>query len=420
MIGVAVGLGNVWRFPYMMGSYGGSAFLAVYLMFTVAFAFPALMAEMALGRAARGGVFVAFTKAAGPRLGKAIAVILLTTVIIAGSYYAVVIANLAYTAAFSLFIGFKHENLTEFESSLSNPWLQYAITMGLIFTSFYVIHRGLRKGIERISTIVVPFFLLVILYLIVYTLNLPGAFDQLIAFLRPDFSVMTPTDVFAALGQSFFSVGLGGTFIVVYGSFIKDKRSIPRLAITTVFGDLGASLLVSLFLVPAILVLGMDIGSGPGLIFNTLPRMFSVMPMGRVVGSLFLLALVAVAFLSLIAAYQVPVTSFQQLIIPGITRNHIIIGLALIQAGLSLPSCIYPELIGILDLIFGSGMQVFGSALAVIGVVWGLGKEKLLFQLFGHAKHGTIGMITFRWLRYVVPVVLFAVLVGYIYSSVVN
>ncbi len=418
MIGVAVGLGNVWRFPYMMGSYGGSAFLAVYLLFTVTFAFPALMAEMALGRAARGGVFTAFAKVAGPRLGKVVAFLLLTTIIIAGSYYAVVIANLVFTTGYSLCIGFNPDSLDSFQSSLGDPWLQYTITLLLIVSSFFIIHRGLRRGIERISTIAVPFFLLVILYLILYTLSLPGAKEQLVAFLRPDFKAMTPTDVFAALGQSFFSVGLGGTFIIVYGSFIKNERSIPRLAMTTVFGDLGASLLVSLFLVPAILVLGMDLGSGPGLIFNTLPEMFSIMPMGRVVGSLFLTALVAVAFLSLIAAYQVPVTSFQKLDLPKLNRLQIIIGLGIIQAILSLPSCLYPELIATLDLVFGSGMQVFGSGLAVLGVAWGLGKQKLLIQIFGREEAGTMGNIVFVWLRWVVPLVLFVVLLGYIYSSI--
>jgi len=418
MIGIAVGLGNVWRFPYMMGSYGGSAFLAVYLVFTVLFAFPALMAEMALGRAVRGGVIVAFTKVAGPRLGRGIALLLLTTIIIAGSYYVVVIANLVFTTAYSLFIGFSPGHLDSFQSILADPWLQYGISLVLIISCFYVIHRGLRKGIERISTVVVPFFLMAILYLIVYTLNLPGTWEYLLVFLRPDFSAMTPTDVFAALGQSFFSVGLGGTFIVVYGSFINENRSIPRLAMTTVLGDVGASVLVSLFLVPTILVLGMDIDAGPGLIFNTLPEMFSVMPMGRVVGSLFLVALTAVAFLSLVAAYQVPATSFQQLRLPKVKNGYVLIFLAVIQAILCLPSCLYPELIATLDLIFGSGMQVFGSALAVMGMAWGLGKQKLLGQIFGSQDPGMPGKIVFGWLRWVVPLTLFAVLTGYIYSSI--
>jgi len=136
------------------------------------------------------------------------------------------------------------------------------------------------------------------------------------------------------------------------------------------------------------------------------------------VGSLFLLALVAVAFLSLIAAYQVPVTSFRQLAIPGVNRGHVIIVLGCIQAALSLPSCLYPELIATLDLIFGSGMQVFGSALAVLGVAWGLGKQKLLLQIFGREDAGASGRIVCVWLCWVVPLALFAVLLGYIYASV--
>ncbi len=417
LIGVAVGLGNVWRFPYMMGSYGGSAFLAVYLVFTILFAIPALMAEMAFGKATRGGTLVAFKTAFGKTWGKIFAYLLLFGVLIAGSYYAVVVANVIFTAGYSIFNSFQTENLSNYNSLLGNGWLQYVVTLLLIASTLFVIHRGLQKGIEWVSKIAVPFFLVTILGLIFYTLSLPGAITQLQEFLKPDFAALTPTQLFAALGQSFFSVGLGGTFMLVYGSYIKDNDNIPKIVVSTCFGDIAASLLASLFLVPTILVFGLDMASGPGLIFATLPKLFSQMPFGWLIGSLFLTALSAVAFLSLTAAYQVLIGSVDKELFPKIKRSRIIIGLFVLQAILTLPSNLYPSLIGILDLVFGSGMGVFGSALAILGIAWGLGKTKTLNQIFGDEEASAFRNFTFLWLRWVVPAVLFLVLAGYIISK---
>ena len=162
---------------------------------------------------------------------------------------------------------------------------------------------------------------------------------------------------------------------------------------------------------------GLDMASGPGLIFATLPKLFSQMPMGRFVGSLFLSALAAVAFLSLIAAYQVLVGSIDKKIFPNAKRNRIIITLGVLQAILTLPSSLYPNLIGILDLVFGSGMGVFGSVLAVLGVTWGLGRAKTLNHIFGDEESSALRNFTFLWLRWVVPAVLVLVLSGYIVSK---
>lgn len=417
LIGVAVGLGNVWRFPYMMGSYGGSAFLAVYLIFTFLFAVPAMMAEMALGKASRGGTLAAFTNALGKTWGKVIGYLLLFTVLVSGSYYAVVVANVIFTAGFSIFQGFQTDDLTQYNSFSRNGWLQYAVTLLLITAALFIIHRGLQRGIEWISKLAVPFFIVTIVGLIFYTLSLPGAIAHLQEFLKPNFAALTPSQFFAALGQSFFSVGLGGTFMLVYGSYIKDSESIPKIAVSTCLGDVGASLLTSLFLVPTILVYGLNMASGPGLIFTTLPKLFGHMPMGRFVGSLFLTALSAIAFLSLVAAYQVLIGSVDKEVFPKIKRSRVIIGLGVLQAILTLPSSLYPDLIGILDLVFGSGMQIFGSALAILGITWGLGKTKMLAFIFGDEESSALRNFTYLWLRWVVPAVLLLVLSGYIVSK---
>ncbi|MEQ8423558.1 MAG: hypothetical protein RIA63_02545, partial [Cyclobacteriaceae bacterium] len=129
MVGVAVGLGNVWRFPYMMGSYGGSAFLAVYLAFTILFAFPALMAEMTLGRLSGKGTLDAFRTILGRQVGSFTGYLLLVVITIAGSYYAVVVSNVIFTTGYSVILGFKSETSQQFQNLLSNALLQYSLTI---------------------------------------------------------------------------------------------------------------------------------------------------------------------------------------------------------------------------------------------------------------------------------------------------
>jgi neurotransmitter:Na+ symporter, NSS family len=416
MIGVAVGLGNVWRFPYMMGSYGGSAFLVVYLIFTVAFAIPALMAEIALGRETEGGTVVAFVKSFGKKWGAVVGFALMATVLIATSYYAVVISNVVYTAGYSIFSGFKGDHITTHQEGLANGWLQYGIAILLLVAALFVVHKGLRKGIEWLSKLFVPFFLLVIIYLIYYVFTLPGSSEKLMEFLQPDLGALTMQQTFAALGQSFYSVGLGGTFIVVYGRYLKKNESIPKIAAYTCLGDVGASLLVSLFLVPAILVFGLDMSSGPGLIFSTLPQLFAQMPGGQFIGSLFMIALSFVAFLSMVAGYEVFTSSVDKEVFPQIDRKKIILAVGIIQLILIAPTTFYPSLIGTLDMIFGSGMQVLGSILSIIGLVWGLGKVTAIRQIFTNSPDTKVAVYSMTWLKWVMPIVLLTVLIGYVYG----
>ena len=417
LIGVAVGLGNVWRFPYMMGRYGGSAFLFVYLLFTAFFAVPALTGEIALGRATRKGPVGAFSAALGPRAGPPIGVLLLFTVLVADSYYMVVIANVCYSLWVGLAYGFSPAAQPTPQSGLASGAIQYPIAIGLLAVSLYVIHSGLRKGIERISTVCVPFFWLSAVALIVGALSLPGAVAKLAAFLHPDFSAMRPLDIFAAMGQSIFSLGLGGTFMLVYGGYVAESTSISKTAIGTAVGNSGASLLCAVFIVPTALVFGMNMTQGPTLIFDTLPHLFYRLPFGEVLGGAFLAGLIMMAFLSNVAALEVLYAGAEDLpsrAISGRLRLFFIGGL---EALLILPSAFHPRFIAYLDLVFGSGMQALGCAFAVIALTWGLGRRATLNQLFGSTEGRWRG-IYFQWLRWAVPGILLLTLAGYVYQAI--
>lgn len=417
LMGVSIGLGNVWRFPYMMGNYGGSAFLFVYVIFTVLFAIPALMAEMSLGQLSRKGTLHALRMGFGRNAGNLFGYILLVVITISGSYYAIIVANVFFTALFSIAVGFYPESIDTYRSLLSIGLFQYGLTLTIIAVSLFVIHKGLTSGIERISKIVMPLFFIALFYMIVHVVMLPGAVAKGIEFLQPDWSLLGSTEIFAAMGQAFFSVGLGGTFVVVYSGFFKKNENIPTVALFTGFGDVSASVLISLFLIPAILFFGFDMTAGPTLIFQTLPQLFDSMPGGRWVGSLFMAAIFIVAFLSLVAAYQVPYTCiyFEK---PQINKTKLLVVLGILQAILALPSSLYPHIIGALDLIFGSGMQVIGSGLSILGLTWGISRLTTMVQMFQTEHHRTWQAATYLWIKWAIPIALLAVLAGYIYEVV--
>lgn len=417
MLGVAIGLGNVWRFPYMMGRYGGSAFLFVYILLTLVFAFPALIAEMSLGRISRQGTIGALKTGFGSRGGKIAGYFFTGVVTIAGSYYAVVVANVFFTAGFSLFPGFAAVNNKIYDAWLANPLLQYFLTLLLIVAAMLLIRQGLVAGIERISKRFMPFFFLALVYMIVHALTLPGAGEKFVQFLNPDFSQMGVRELFAALGQAFFSVGLGGTFIVTYSGYLTQEERIPHIALFTALGDAGASLLFSLFLIPSILVFGLDMTQGPRLIFHTFPELFAAMPGGRIVGPLFLFPLATVAFLSLVAAYQVPYTTLSNEW-QSIRSSRWLLVIGVVQAVLAIPSAWSATLIGYLDLIFGSGMQVLGSAVAVVCLTWGLSRNTVMAEMFNADQMGLRHRLVYTWMRWVIPLALTGGLASYIIEAI--
>ena len=280
-----------------------------------------------------------------------------------------------------------------------------------------VLYRGLNKGIEAVSRIFVPFFALVIFYLVVNAFFLPGAAAKFVEFLKPDFSVLEAEQIFAALGQAFFSLGLAGTIMVMYGSYMADNQNIPKVAAFTALGDVGAAFLASLFVVPTILVFGLDLSQGPTLVFDTLPKLFSVMPGGRIFGSCFLLALTLIAFLSALGAIEAIVGSITEELRIRSGRTRMIIAVLLVEAAVMLPSSLDPGVVGTLDLIFGSAIQMLGSVIAVITVAWGLGQVKTNLQIFGGTSRGWHTNYYF-WLKWVVPGVMLVVLGGYVASNI--
>ena len=406
MIGVAVGLGNFWRFPYLVGRFGGAAFVLFYLLVVAAIGVPALMAEWSLGRHTRRGTVGAFERAGVP-FGRALGWFFFAIVLAASAYYTVAVGwVLCFAAAPALravFASFDPARVlppaTGFDAA--SFLLQIAFTGIVLGSSALVLLRGLRGGIEMASRRMVPLLFIVLLILIVRALTLPGAAAGVHWYLfKFNPSDLTGTVMVAALGQAVFSLALGGTFMVVYGSYLDAGERLGRSALWTAGADTAAGLLAGMAIFPAVFALGLEPGSGPGLIFETLPQVFAAMPAGWLFSVLFFLALFVAALLSDIAAFEV--------LIAGITDNTSLPrtkAVRLVLAGamlLALPPMISMRVFVPWDLTFGSGMQTLGALIAVIAFGWCMNRAAALEQLSGAAGVAPPRWLI-PWLRWVVP-----------------
>ncbi len=420
LIGVAVGLANIWRFPYMAGQYGGGAFVLVYIAFVLLLGVPALIAEWSLGRLTRAGPGGAFRRIGMPG-GGVIGFILFLTVFMATSYYTVVVAQILFYAARGGSVG-DPEAFYAANFSGITP-LNLGCTVVVFAAMGGVAAFGVRRGIERLSRIAMPLVGLGLLIVAVRAVTLPGASEGVRYLLWPDFERVTSTTFLAALGQAFFSLSLGGTFFLAYGSYLPRSVNLPRLAGATALGDTGAAMLGGLAVIPAAFALGVAPASGPALLFFTLPRVFEAMPGGALFGPIFFLALFLAAFLSALAALEVIVNSatawtreraeagsglFAGLFM-GWTRRHVIFAVVCLQIPLAMPSMVSGDYLAWSDLLWGSTMQPLGSAFTLIGLGFFVSRGRALAEAGRGAAHAP-GDGWLFWIRWVVPAGILVVL----------
>jgi NSS family neurotransmitter:Na+ symporter len=401
-LGVAVGLGNFWRFPYMMGIFGGGAFLLVYLTIVIAVGVPTMIAEMALGRHTRRGPIGALVRAGLPG-GRSMGRLMVFGVAMATSYYLVVLGWILAFAVLSLaaIIGRVELSAETFGILQRNPALQVACSGVVASAAAIVVSRGIRAGVERVSRWFIPAFAAMTLILITRSLTLPGAWDGLVYLFDPDFSALTPRAIMAAVGQAFFSLGLGGTFLVIYGSYLPGRSTLPRRALVTVSGDVVASMLAALAVIPLVFAHGLSLTEGPPLIFEVLPEAFAALPGGAVFSFIFFSGLGCVAFLSGVAAIEVLVGSLRDE--RGIARRRTVWWIAGALVAIGYPATVSVEYLMWSDLVWGSTLQPAGSVAAVVAVSWALGHGPALRQLGVAGPVPRWGTLWFYWLRYVVP-----------------
>ncbi len=421
MIGVAVGLGNVWRFPYMLGTFGGGAFLFLYLLFVLGIGVPALLCEWSLGRDTRRGTVGAFELAGFPK-GRVLGWILFGVVAAATAYYTNVVGWVVWYALGEVLraIGVSFDpsaSLPPAEGfSAQSMLMQMSATALVIGVCAWVLIKGVRRGTERISTVVMPTLLVILLILIVRAVTLPGAGAGVQWMFSVDPNAVTSGVVLAALGQAVFSLSLGGTFMVVYGSYLPEGERLLPGALATALGDVSAGLLAGLAILPAVFALGFEPASGPALLFETVPALFAALPGGAVFGLLFFCGLGAAALLSDIAAFEVLVAGLTDN--TQLDRRRAVRLLAVIVFVLAIPPMLNMRVFVPWDLTFGSGMQTLGALAVVVTLGWSMHRSRAMKALGGDAEKRSLSHeVLYLWIRWVVPVAIGSVGIWWVAST---
>jgi NSS family neurotransmitter:Na+ symporter len=406
MVGVALGLGNVWRFPYMVGRYGGAAFVLFYLLVVLVIGVPGLMAEWALGRHTRRGTVGAFARAGLPG-GRFAGWFFFVIVIAATAYYTNVIGWVLYHAVGEVVRAgggaVDASRILPPDSGIATQSLslQLVCTAAVTLSCVFVLLRGLRSGIERASRIVIPLLCVILGVLILRALTLPNAWAGVEWYiLKFELSDLTPRVMMAAIGHAVFSLSLGGTFMVVYGSYLRDEDSLTANAGWTTFGDTVSGLLAGLAIFPAVFALGLEPNSGPGLIFATLPQVFAAIPLGWVFGLLFFVGLLGAGYLSGLAAFEVLVAGLTDNTALG--RRKAVWLVAAVVFFVAIPPMLNNRVFVPWDLTFGSGMQTLGALVAAVTVGWAMQRSEAIRALSAGGARPVPGWL-YHWIRWVIP-----------------
>lgn len=313
-IGSAVGLGNMWKFPYITGEYGGAAFFLLFIICLVIAGLPILLAEMTIGRGGRGDPSVALVRLTGKRYWKPVGLLFVATAFIIMSYYGVVAGwTLHYTV--TSFSGTLLQEGTDFRREFSSftagawPLFWHTVVMALVG---WVIARGVSGGIEKFNKILIPGFLVILLVLMARAVTLPGGGEGVLYFLRPDFSKLSAESVLVALGHAFFSLSLGMGCMLTYGSYVEERQSLGQATLAIGTGDLLYAFIAGLIVFPTVFSFGLEPTEGVGLAFMALPAAFSQMPLGSLFGGLFFLLLAVAALTSAVSILEVPVAYAMQ------------------------------------------------------------------------------------------------------------
>ena len=303
--GSAIGLGNIWRFPYVAGQNGGGAFVIVYLACIAFICVPYLFAELALGRHSQKNPVGAIEAIKGRTPWALVGGLCVLTGIFILSYYGV-IAGWTFGYIFKNVVSPE----TQFADFIARPGL--VIPLFALFLGFTaaIVYGGVENGIERAAKVLMPVLLVLMLLVIVRSVTLEGASKGLSFYLNPDFSKLTGTAVVAALGQAFFSLSLGMGAMITYGSYLPKSENLLSAGGYVALFDTGIALLAGLMIFPAVFALGGDPSAGPALVFVTLPELFQEMPLGTGVGIAFFLLLSVAALTSTVSLLEMVVSYF--------------------------------------------------------------------------------------------------------------
>ena len=423
MAGSAVGLGNIWRFPYVLGENGGAAFILVYIVASVLVAIPIFLAESIIGRRSRSDTYGAMRKMAPGTGWKWAGLVTIVSPLLILSYYSVVggwSVQYLFKALSYSFIDVPSQEVTSyFGQFISSPWQPILSHTAFMAMVAIVVLGGVKKGIEKFSKIAMPALFFLMLVILTYSLTLPGAEAGVSYLLKPDFSKLTADACAAALGQAFFSLSLGVGTILTYSSYVKKEENLMASGVGTAVCDLLFAIFAAFAIMPAVFAAGLHPGEGPGLVFETLPYIFNQlgvrMPVtSSIMAGVFFASILVAALTSAISMLEVGVTFLADEL--GMRRSRATLLLALLVWGigilcsLSFGPLADVKLLGctffdFLDHLCSDWLMPVGGLLFTLFVGWRMGKEDVRdeFTNGGTRNVRLFGTVYFL-IRYFAPV----------------
>ena len=430
MAGSAVGLGNIWRFPYIVGEYGGAAFILVYIVSTIILSLPVFLSEALIGRRSRSNTFGAMDALAPGSGWKWVGLVTVISPLVLLSYYSVVggwsVEYLLKSLAFD-FTGVPDEELSGvFGNFISSTWTPVVMHTVFLLMVAGIILGGVKKGIERFSKITMPILFVLIVVITGYSVSLPGSGDGVRYLLKPDWSRLSIEAVAAAIGQSFYSLSLGVGSILTYASYVRRDENLVASSAGTAVSDLLFAILAGFAIMPAVFAAGIAPGSGPGLVFETLPFIFNKMGgaipfVGAVVAILFFLTILVAALTSAISMMEVGVAYLCEE--KGMSRFAATSVLfAVIWAVGTLCSLSFGPLSGLkifgctlfefFDKLCSNFLMVFGGLLFTIFVGWRMSREDVRDEITSGGRY-SVRIFPVLWflIRYAAPVAVIIIFV---------
>ena len=314
--GSAVGLGNIWKFPYIAGEFGGAAFLFVYLAFILAIGLPVMLSELIIGRSSKRNAFGAFKVLAPGTPWRYIGILGVSAAFLILSFYGVVAGWSVQYIILSLQDGFSQKSPEEittlFNTLIESPVRPVILQLSFMLATGAIVIIGVKKGIEKYTKILMPVLVVILLILSIKSVSLEGAKAGLDFLFKPDFSKLTGDGILSALGHAFFTLSLGMGTLITYGSYIKRDNNLIKTVISVTVADTVIAILAGIAIFPAVFAFGIAPSEGPGLIFITLPNVFHQMPGGYIFSILFFVLLTVAAITSSISIMEVVVAYFKE------------------------------------------------------------------------------------------------------------
>ncbi len=427
-LGSAVGLGNIWKFPYLTGSNGGSVFILIYFVAVLLIGIPVMVAELNIGRAARANAVDAMQKTSSSRLPWwLVGVFGLVSAFIIMAFYTEVAA---WVGAY-IFKAFSPESLSTnpevttaaFTSLITNPVASLVIQWVDLALITVIILLGVSKGIEQVTKRLIPILAVLLVVVAIRSLTLPGASAGLEYLLKPDFSKVTAATLLTAVGLAFFKLSLGMGTMITYGSYYRDDQNIPVSVVRVALSDVAIALLAGVAIFPAVFAFGFEPGAGPSLLFITIPAVFASMPLGNVFMGIFFVLTFIASVGAQVSLFEVTVAFIQEKLKQSRKAATFITTAGMVLVGslaaLSNSSLANFKIFGLtpfdlFDYASSNILMPIGGLLICVFIGWFWGKEKYMDTLTNHGKLKIQGFVKvlFFITKYIAPLMVLLVMLN--------